>query len=69
MGRKTSRLFLADQETLLYLANVARRSRCRPSQLLELSGMSAYLADCRAAEAMAAQENHQAEDDPNVSEW
>jgi hypothetical protein len=31
--------------------------------------MSAYLADCRAAEAMAAQENHQAEDDPNVSEW
>ena len=35
---------------------MAKRSGCRPSQLLELTGMPAYLLDCTAAETLAARE-------------
>lgn len=66
---KTSADFLEDKERLLYLAEVARRSHCRPSTLLELTGMPAYLLDCTAAEALAAHERSETEAQENVVEW
>jgi hypothetical protein len=53
----------------LYLAEVAKRSYCRPSELLELTGMPAYLLDCTAAEVMAARDSGQLENQGNVVEW
>ena len=66
---KTSVAFLLDRERLLYLAEVARRTHCRPSQLLELTGMPAYLLDCTAAEALAVRERSEVEEQENVIEW
>ena len=66
---KTSADFLEDKERLLYLAEVAKRSHCRPSELLELSGMPAYLLDCTAAENLAAREHEESEKEENVVEW
>ena len=65
---KTSRRFLDNQQQLVYLAEVARRSQCRPSQLLELRGMPAYRLDCAAAEAQALNERQPAQEG-NVMEW
>jgi hypothetical protein len=48
---------------------VAKRSCCRPSELLELTGMPAYLLDCTAAETLAAREHGEFEKDENVLEW
>jgi hypothetical protein len=53
----------------MYLGEVAKRSHCRPSQLLELTGMPAYLLDCTAAEALAARDLDQMEKEENVIEW
>ncbi len=66
---KTSADFLEDKERLLYLAEVAKRSQCRPSELMELTGMPAYLLDCTAAEAVAAGERGELETQENVLEW
>ena len=66
---KTSADFLDDKERLLYVAEVAKRSHCRPSQLLELTGMPAYLLDCTAAETVAAHERRELETQENVIEW
>ena len=66
---KTSRRFLADRERLLYLAEVAKHSQCRPSQLLELVGMPAYLLDCAAAEMVVARDRGEFETEGNVVEW
>ncbi len=66
---KTSRPFLADRDRLLYLAEVAKRSQCRPSQLLELKGMPAYLLDCTAAEMVVARDRGEFETEGNVVEW
>jgi hypothetical protein len=66
---KISRPFLADHEKLLYLAEVARRANCRPSALLELTGMPAYLLDCTAAEAVATRERAEQETQENLIEW
>lgn len=65
---KISGGFLEDRERLIYLAEVAKRSQCRPSQLLELRGMPAYRLDCAAAEAQARKEREPVEDG-NVMEW
>jgi len=54
---------------LAYLAEVAKRSHCRPSELLELTGMPAYLLDCTAAEVQAARERSESEKLENVIEW
>ena len=51
----------------MYLAEVARRCNCRPSQLLELTGMPAYRMDCACAEARARAEAGEAEG--NLIEW
>jgi hypothetical protein len=67
--QKTSRPFLENHERLLYFAEVARRSQCRPSQLLELTGMPAYLLDCAAAEALAAREREKSEAPASLIEW
>ena len=66
---KTSGDFLEDKERLMYLAEVAKRSCCRPSQLLELTGMPAYLLDCTAAETLAARDHGEFDEDENVLEW
>lgn len=66
---KTSADFLEDKERLLYLAEVAKRSHCRPSTLLELTGMPAYLLDCTSAETAAAHERDAREAEENVVEW
>jgi hypothetical protein len=66
---KTSADFLLDKERLLYLAEVAKRSHCRPSELLELTGTPAYLLDCTTAEAVAAHERNAAEKEEGVVEW
>lgn len=66
---KTSGDFLEDKERLMYLAEVAKRSCCRPSQLLELTGMPAYLLDCTAAETLAARDHGEFSKDANVLEW
>ncbi len=66
---KTSADFLEDKDRLLYLAEVAKRSNCRPSELLELIGMPAYLLDCTAAEALAAHERGEWEPQESVIEW
>jgi hypothetical protein len=66
---KTSADFLEDKERLLYLAEVAKRSHCRPSELMELTGMPAYLLDCTAAEALAAREHGELETQENLLEW
>ena len=66
---KTSGDFLEDKERLLYLAEVAKRSCCRPSDLLELTGMPAYLLDCTAAETLAARDRNELETEDNVIEW
>ena len=65
----TSADFLADRERLLYLAEVARRSHCRPSELLELTGMPAYLLDCTTAETVAERERNESSAQENVIEW
>jgi hypothetical protein len=51
------------------VAEVAKRSYCRPSELLELVGMPAYLLDCTAAEALAARDRGELETQENVVEW
>lgn len=51
------------------MAEVAKRSYCRPSELLELTGMPAYLVDCTAAEIVAAREHGELETQENVIEW
>ena len=66
---KTSGDFLGDKERVLYLAEVAKRSFCRPSELLELTGMPAYLVDCTAAETLAAREHGEFDKEENVLEW
>ena len=66
---KTSADFLENKERLLYLAEVAKRSCCRPSELLELTGMPAYLLDCIAAETTAARDRGGLETQENVVEW
>ena len=66
---KTSVGFLQDKERLLYLAEVAKRSSCRPSQLLELTGMPAYLLDCTAAETLATRDRSESEEQQNVIDW
>ena len=66
---KTSADFLVDKERVLYVAEVAKRTHCRPSQLLELTGMPAYLLDCSAAEALAARDRRECEEQENVIEW
>ena len=66
---KTSADFLEDKERLLYLAEVAKHSHCRPSELLELTGMPAYLLDCTAAEMLAARDHGELEKDENVIDW
>ena len=66
---KTSADFLEDKQRLLYLAEVARRSSCRPSELLELTGMPAYLLDCTTAEAVATRERAELETQENLIEW
>jgi len=66
---KTSVDFLEDKERVLYLAEVAKRSHCRPSALLELTGMPAYLLDCTAAETVAARDRSELESGENVIEW
>ena len=66
---KTSADFLEDKERILYLAEVAKRSYCRPSELLELTGMPAYLLDCTAAETVAARDHGELETGENVIEW
>jgi hypothetical protein len=48
---------------------VAKRSHCRPSELLELTGMPAYLLDCTAAEVVAAHDRGDLETQENVIEW
>jgi hypothetical protein len=53
---------------LIYWAEVAKRSHCRPSELLELQGMPAYRLDCAAAEAQALNEQKRQEE-TNVVEW
>lgn len=65
---KISAGFLEDQERLLYWAEVAKRSQCRPSELLELRGMPAYRLDCAAAEAQALNER-KSQEEVNVVEW
>ena len=67
--QKISGDFLEDKERLLYLAEVAKRSHCRPSELLELTGMPAYLLDCTAAETLAARDHGELETQENVIEW
>jgi len=67
--QKISGDFLEDKERLLYLAEVAKRSHCRPSELLELTGMPAYLLDCTAAEALAARDRGELAKEENVIEW
>ena len=67
--QKTSADFLEDKERLLYLAEVAKRSYCRPSELLELTGMPAYLLDCTTAETLAAREHGEFDQEENVVEW
>jgi hypothetical protein len=67
--QKISGDFLEDKERLLYLAEVAKRSHCRPSELLEITGMPAYLLDCTAAETLAARDYGQLDKDENVLEW
>ena len=66
---RTSLGFLEDKERLLYLAEVAKRSYCRPSELLELAGMPGYLLDCTAAEALAARDRGDLDKEENVIEW
>lgn len=66
---KTSADFLKDKERLLYLAEVAKRSCCRPSELLELTGMPAYLLDCTTAEVVAARDGADLEPQDNLLEW
>jgi hypothetical protein len=51
------------------VAEVAKRSHCRPSELLELTGMPAYLLDCTAAETLAARDRGEFEKEENVLEW
>jgi hypothetical protein len=67
--RKTSCPFLENHERLLYFAEVAKYSQCRPSQLLELTGMPAYVLDCAAAEALAAREREKSETQASLIEW
>ena len=66
---KTSPPFLKDRDRLLYLAEVAKRAHCRPSELLELEGMPAYLVDCAAAETAAARERGEFDAPENVIDW
>lgn len=66
---KTSADFLEDKERLLYVAEVAKRSQCRPSELLELTGMPAYLLDCAAADAAVARDRGELENQENVIDW
>ena len=53
----------------MYLAEVAKRANCRPSELLELRGMPAYLLDCTAAEAVAMREHVELDTQENLIEW
>jgi hypothetical protein len=66
---KTSVGFLLDKERILYIAEVAKRSHCRASELLELTGMPAYLLDCTAAEILAARDHGELDTQENVIEW
>jgi len=69
-ARLTSPRFMRDRDRLYYLYLVASRCQCRPSDLVGLQGMSAYVFDCGAAEEAAFREGGvQIPVDTNVIEW